>query len=373
MNKTFYYITAAVLTLGLSSCAKEVVVSGEAATTEVSGQMTIVADISDGASTKTTLSGNDTEGYKVLWSEGDTIILKKESDVAFSTVYTLSEGAGSTTGKFTGAPLADGAYVAYYAYDPTQPLLFGEQSGTSGQSVSNAPMTARFNISKGVESSVNFKNACGLLRLDLKGTVVIKSIKITTKEGLVSHFSNFREDGSMGVQDPEHERALKYITLDCGPSGRALSDSYQPFYIAMPPGNYSGVKIEMNDSESRTFTKTLKAEKTLSIARAQISPVALTCAPIIKVTGISLDKTSLALSNSSYSNNFLYNLHASVTPNNATNKSIIWTSSDPDVATVSNDGVVAVNFRAGNTTITAEAADGSGVKATCHVTVTLYH
>ena len=61
-------------------------------------------------------------------------------------------------------------------------------------------------------------------------------------------------------------------------------------------------------------------------------------------------------------------LTATVTPENATKKDVIWTSSNTGVATVENGTVTAV--KAGTTTITATAADGSGKSATCTVTVT---
>lgn len=61
-------------------------------------------------------------------------------------------------------------------------------------------------------------------------------------------------------------------------------------------------------------------------------------------------------------------LMASILPNTATNKSVRWTSNNEDVAMVSSNGTV-VGVDLGSATITAEAADGSGVKATIEITV----
>ena len=87
----------------------------------------------------------------------------------------------------------------------------------------------------------------------------------------------------------------------------------------------------------------------------------------IKVSGISLNKTSRTLTLDP-ENEVSYNLKATISPNNATNKSVTWKSSNKNVATVTKDGkVVAVGK--GTCTITCTAADGSGKKATCSITV----
>ncbi|MDR3236422.1 MAG: Ig-like domain-containing protein [Prevotellaceae bacterium] len=79
----------------------------------------------------------------------------------------------------------------------------------------------------------------------------------------------------------------------------------------------------------------------------------------VAVTGISLDKTTLALAIGEE-----YNLTATVTPANATDKTVTWQTSDPTKATVLDGKVIAV--AEGTATITAKAGDKT---ATCVVTV----
>ena len=87
---------------------------------------------------------------------------------------------------------------------------------------------------------------------------------------------------------------------------------------------------------------------------------------VVKVSRVSLNKNDLALTSKGQS----YQLSASVSPSNASNKSVKWTSGNPKVATVSSSGKVTAVAN-GNTTITATAADGSGKKDICAVTVNI--
>ena len=86
--------------------------------------------------------------------------------------------------------------------------------------------------------------------------------------------------------------------------------------------------------------------------------------PTVKVTGITLNKTTASVVKGK-----TVALTATVTPDTATDKTIKWTTSNKNLATVSTDGVVTA-VAAGTATITATAADDSGVKATCKITVT---
>ena len=61
-------------------------------------------------------------------------------------------------------------------------------------------------------------------------------------------------------------------------------------------------------------------------------------------------------------------LNAKVSPSNASNKDVTWTSTDKNVATVSEDGKVTAKAE-GTTTIKVTANDDSGKKSTCEITV----
>ena len=66
---------------------------------------------------------------------------------------------------------------------------------------------------------------------------------------------------------------------------------------------------------------------------------------------------------------FYYQTIVTILPEDATNKTLKWSSSDPFVALVKDDGMVQGWAKAGTTTIKVEATDGSGRYATFQVTV----
>ncbi len=95
-----------------------------------------------------------------------------------------------------------------------------------------------------------------------------------------------------------------------------------------------------------------KATCTITVSNSKVS-----------VTGIELTTTSRNM----YAGD-QYILQTIIKPDNATDKSVTWTSSNPAIATVDENGIV-LALKAGTTTITATTNDG-GFKANCIITVT---
>ena len=78
---------------------------------------------------------------------------------------------------------------------------------------------------------------------------------------------------------------------------------------------------------------------------------------------------TLNMKNGTVDKNGSLKLEATVTPADATNKSLLWSSDNSSVATVDQNGLVAA-VSAGKATITVKAQDGSRVEASCIVEVT---
>jgi uncharacterized protein YjdB len=93
-------------------------------------------------------------------------------------------------------------------------------------------------------------------------------------------------------------------------------------------------------------------------ATCQVAVKAVT----VPVTGVTLNKTSITLNEGQSES-----LNATVTPANATNKAVTWSSSNASAATMDANGKVTA-VKAGSAVITVKTADG-GKTATCQVTV----
>jgi hypothetical protein len=135
----------------------------------------------------------------------------------------------------------------------------------------------------------------------------------------------------------------------------------------------SDLKEELSEIADNAFSTTAKALLISLFKNAVFTSdqtevidaldTALNIGDIIAVTGISLDSSTKTVTAGD-----TVTITATITPSNATNKGIVWTSSDETVATVS--GGIVTGVGNGTAVITAKTVDG-GYTATCSVTSTV--
>ena len=135
------------------------------------------------------------------------------------------------------------------------------------------------------------------------------------------------------------------------------------------PENASDKKVtwESSDSSVATVSSTGKVQakqngtaKIIAKTSNGRSAVCEISVKAIEITSITLSKTSLNLTEGKSAT-----LTTTLAPSNAEDKSVVWSSSNPSVATVSNGKITAV--KQGSAVITVAASNG--VSATCTVTV----
>ena len=117
--------------------------------------------------------------------------------------------------------------------------------------------------------------------------------------------------------------------------------------------------------ENSTVTAVAPGQTTITVTTNDAGRTASCKVTVTRaVTAITLEPTEVPLFAGDSTT-----LKVTVAPGDATNKTLTWTSSDGKIATVDQTGKVTA-VAPGEATITATAADGSGVTATCKVTVT---
>ena len=130
----------------------------------------------------------------------------------------------------------------------------------------------------------------------------------------------------------------------------------------------SGIVTIAPSTDTKTATITATGTGTTTIkatvdGKSAECTVTVNAAAIVPVESVSLDKTSLELTEGETAQ-----LNATVLPETATNRNVTWSSNAPGVATVDSSGKVTA-VAPGTATITVTTADG-GKTATCVVTVT---
>lgn len=170
---------------------------------------------------------------------------------------------------------------------------------------------------------------------------------------------------------PTELKVGESVTLKASPSDdTVIGGTYE--WIASSAGK---VSLSGMNTETVTVTAESAGDVTLTVtltgASGPTDTLTANCSlkivaadsPDVKVTSITLNETTKTLKV-----NETFQLTPTVKPDNATNKTVTWSNGGSDAATVDTDGKVTA-VKEGTATITATAADGSNVTATCTVTV----
>lgn len=246
---------AAVLTL-FAGCNKE-----QVAGIETTGVRVVKATI-EAPATKTTLD-RGTVGGKIAWADNDVIKINGE-------VYKCSPDAGNpTVATFTAENLAavpdeNGKYVAVYPYNLKNDA--GELVLNAGQLYQKNDMAKVFPMyaeTDNLENGLNFKNICGLLEITLKGTRTVSSIRVCDQNLGMSGAFTVDAEGNAVLKDPTVKTSVQ---LDCG--NTVLTPEGVTFYIAVPAGTYSKLKVFIDSNDG--IRANIQAVKEAVIERSKI-------------------------------------------------------------------------------------------------------
>ena len=130
--------------------------------------------------------------------------------------------------------------------------------------------------------------------------------------------------------------------------------------LAVGEGTAQALPVE-GLSEGQTLTLTYSGNRRVRSVKAIVVPAEAA----VKVTAITLNKTATTIE---VGNNETLSV-SSITPDNATDQTVTWSSDNAAVASVDALTGEVTAVATGTANITATANDGSGVTATCAVTV----
>lgn len=221
------------------------------------------------------------EGYSVVWSQDDQLILLGEMNDDASNydinLYTLVEGAGTTNGLFEGT--LSSSFDTYYALYPSSTLQGYSPGGVFLLSlpVENAIYTERnfvdgANPMYGVgtmENGIKFKNLCGILELQVKGAGTIAEMHIEADQALSGHF--LVTNGETTLQSMEGYDQYATIIATISPAITLSESTPRSIYAILPPATYTHLSITTIDTAGNSTT--LTASNPVTITRSVITPV----------------------------------------------------------------------------------------------------
>ena len=221
--------------------------------------------------TRTTLDGTE-----VLWSAEDRISIFSKTTPLGEAYSIRTEDAGKKSAAFSGPEVGAGPWFALYPADAAASMSDGsltfmipceQRYSANSFGSGNNPMVAVSST-----ESLNFKNLCGLLKLNLTGSGTVKSIVLKTNAeealwGSATVSLDYTDAPALQLTqtaDEEH-RALK---LDCG-AGVTLGNEPAGFYFVVPAGTLgSGFSVDISDADGNTVSRTTSTS--INISRAVI-------------------------------------------------------------------------------------------------------
>ena len=235
--------------------------------------------VTESGGTKTVLENGDseTESHPVLWTPGDAIWVGTASA---SGRYEYKGTQNTASADFGGTLLKGSYYYSIYPYSDTVSLSNGIISFGMPSTQEYAPLSfgpaASPMVAVSSSTTLEFRNLCGLLKLNLLGEVSVQSISFSARDaagndipvsGAATVDMNYSSVPKL-VMSPD---ANTSVILDCG-EGVALSPSETtPFYIALPPGTYDEFTLNIVSTDGAVMVKSSSA---LVINRSMVKPTA---------------------------------------------------------------------------------------------------
>ena len=327
------------------------------------------------------------ENYKVYWNAGDHVTIFYEK--TYNREYEFMGRTGATSGEFerfgsdpahftevaieSGFEYAILPYQRYNACDYDGTLTVPFPANRTYEENARGIGIYPYMVARDKAGDFMFMHVAGYLGLQLYGEGSIKSIslKSTNNEPISGYPVVVYTDDTDEAEpilsfanDPDDSPRVT-VTYPEPVALPATSAEAKTFWISLPPTVMTkGFTLTFTGANGESVTKSRGSSYVVERKKIKtMGPIEIVMdSTPVTVTGVELNKSEIELSV-----NETEALTATVLPENAPDKTVSWSSSNTNVATVSSNGVVTA-VSAGTAVITVTTNTG-GKTATCVVTV----
>ena len=319
--------------------------------------------VDDSQTLSVTFSPSNTTEKTISWSSSNTSVAAVTPD---GTITAKAKGTTTITATTVNDKTATCTVTVSEKIQPTGVSL--NKSSASLKVGESTTLTATVSPSNAYDKTVTWSTGNSSVATVSNGTVTAKSagtatITAKTVNGKTATctvtVSNVIQPTGITLSTNSISMLVgesKDIRCTVSPStatDKSVSWSSSNTSVATVAYNSSVCTVKAKAVGSTTITARTSNGKTATCT--------VTVTAVIQPTGVSINKSSVSLKVGESTS-----LTATVSPSNATNKNVTWSSSNTSVATVNSSGIVAAVSK-GKTTITVSTSNGK--TASCAITV----
>ena len=319
----------------------------------------------------TTLSGSgtiDPSGTQTMY-DGDEYELVIEPTNASDTVTATKNGTAITLTQHTGGVQSESNVLGDYtlvsgSFNGSGASYF---SGLVGKGYDNTETTSNYYSGGGSSTIAVFTYDVPFEGIPEDATINSLYMRVNGHAESTSNSSEYMcarlISGSTNLSDELNfkdvgtSNSTQTVTANVTPTVAQLENLKVQCRLGYYGGAINGATVYLEYEVSGvyyTYSTTISSDMTIAVTIGSVSP--------ISVTGVTVSPTTASLETGG-----TQQLTATVSPNNATDKTVSWSTSNSSVATVSSTGLVTA-AGVGSATITVTTTDGHKT-ATCVITV----
>jgi len=267
-------LAIAAMILAAAACHKQEAPISEPATPEENEPVEATAvftAITEGTDSKTTLS-EDGDVFHVLWADGDIIDINGTQMALVTDDNPSGYGPGTTKAFFAGKNPAQNNTGAKYkaVYPATLRDKYGYYNLPAEQSYVPGTPAAFPMYAESDDASLGFKNLCGIIQLNLKGSKSVSAIALADVGDSPRPMSG---RFTVAADAAVISSGTNGTSIVCSTPVALNTENFTSFYLSVPAGTYGKLSINIEASDGSLCT--LKSKNPVTVVRSSLTPINL--------------------------------------------------------------------------------------------------